>query len=402
MAKTNPTARVKGRKIRVAHACAADRTAWGGLRAQLLGLKKVGYDVSVVCAPTKFGQKLEDLGIHVISVDISRSMTPFRDLISLWQFYQVFRKGNFDIVHTHTPKVSLLGQMAAKLAGIPVIIDTVHGFYFHDDMKCLNKTFYILMAKVAAKFSTRILSQNPEDIETAVKLGICKRDKIKLLGNGVDLSKFDPARFDADFKRRKRTEIGVPENAIVVGIIGRLVKEKGFVELFEAMQNIMSANDKVWLVIIGREDPEKSDCISADTFKAYGISDRTQYLGLRYDIPELLFCCDIYTLPSWREGFPRSAIEATAMGLPIVATNIRGCRQVVEDGIDGLLVPLKDTGALTSAIKNLIADERRRLKMGRAGYEKARREFDEQNVCKIVLDTYKQLLTKKHSLSRSI
>jgi len=159
----------------------------------------------------------------------------------------------------------------------------------------------------------------------------------------------------------------------------------------------MSANDKVWLVVIGLEETQKKDRISIDTFAEYGIEQRLCHLDFRDDIPQLLACLDIYTLPSWREGFPRSAIEAAAMALPIVATNIRGCRQVVEDGVNGLLVPLKDVPALTSAIRKLIADEQLRLKMGRAGYEKSRRKFNEQNVCKIVLDTYKQLLDKKNA-----
>jgi glycosyltransferase involved in cell wall biosynthesis len=261
-------------------------------------------------------------------------------------------------------------------------------------MKPLVRRFYVAMEWIAAKCSTIILCQNPEDIETAVKLGICKYNKIKLLGNGVDLSIFDPFKFDDEFKHRKRSEIGVPENAVVVGIIGRLVKEKGYLELFEAMRDIMARNKNVWLVIIGPEEPEKSDRISPDTLAEYNITSQTCWLGDRYDVAELLACCDVYTLPSWREGFPRSAIEAAAMRLPIVTTNVRGCRQVVEDGVNGLLVPLKNIDALTSAIKKLIEDQQVRQKMGQAGYEKARREFDEQNVCRIVLDTYKQLLEK--------
>lgn len=402
MDKTNPTARVKGRKIRVAHACAVDRTAWGGLRAQLLGLKKVGYDVSVVCTPTKFGQKLEDLGIHVIPVDISRSMTPFRDLISLWQFYRVFRKGNFDIVHTHTPKVSLLGQMAAKLAGIPVIIDTVHGFYFHDDMKYLNKTFYILMAKVAAKFSTRILSQSQEDVETAINLNICSSAVIRRLGNGLDLNRFNRARFERDLRIKKRNELGIPSDGLVVGIIGRLVREKGYLELFEAASKLAKKGYNIWLMVIGDEEPQKSGAVHASDAERFGISGRTVFCGRRDDVDELMTAMDIYALPSYREGYPRSVLEASAMSLPVVATDIRGCREAIVDGVTGFLVPVRNASGLENAIEKLINDDQMRLKMGRAGYEKARREFDEQNVCKIVLDTYKQLLTKKHSLSRSI
>ncbi len=384
--------RFNGKKIAIVSSI--DFTLRVLLAGQIKAIQRKGFEVHGVCSRGQDFQMLREMGVLMFSVRIKRSISPFSDLVALWRMYRYFKRQKISIVHTHTPKASLLGQLAAKLGGVPIIVNTIHGFYFHEHMKPLARRFYVAMEWIAARCSTMILSQNPEDIETAVRLGICSRNKIRLLGNGIDLSRFDPARFDSDFRREKRQEIGVPDDAIVVGIIGRLVKEKGYLELFGAMQRIMAGNDNVWLVVIGPEEPEKADGISAHTLREYGIETKTRWLGSRDDISELLACCDIYSLPSWREGFPRSAIEATAMRLPIVATNVRGCRQVVEDGVNGLLVPLKNIDALTSAIKKLIEDQQVRLKMGQAGYEKARREFDEQNVCKIVLDTYKQLLEK--------
>jgi glycosyltransferase involved in cell wall biosynthesis len=315
-----------------------------------------------------------------------------RDLVSLYRLYKLFKSQRIDIVHTHTPKCSLLGQLAAKMAGVPIIVNTVHGFYFHDHMKPMLKRFYVLMEKIAAKCSDMILSQNPEDVDTAIRLGICKPDKIKMLGNGVDLGKFNPRRFDGKCKSGKRKEVGLPEDAIVVGIIGRLVKEKGFLELFEATQQLISKHDNLWLVIIGPEDTEKPDHISGQTFRKYGIESRTVWLGKRDDIPELLMACDIYCLPSWREGFPRSAIEAAAMGLPIVTTNIRGCRQVVDDGVNGLLVGLRDAESLRESLCKLIDDGDLRKRFGEAGYRRARTEFDERRVCENVLETYGEFM----------
>lgn len=364
--------------------------------AQLKAAQKAGYDVHCVCTEGPNFPFLRSCGLKMHPITVKRSISPFSDLVTIWKMARFFKRENITIVHTHTPKAGLLGQLAAKLAGVPIIIHTLHGFYFHDNMKPLLRRFHIVLEWISARCSTRILSQNPEDIQTAVKLGICKSDIIRLLGNGVELSKFAPARFDDEFKKNKRAEIDVPQDAIVIGIIGRLVREKGYLELFEAFKNIIAQHDNVWLVIIGPDEPEKSDrIISGDTFAQYGIANRTRWLGSREDIPELLACCDIYTLPSWREGFPRSAIEAAAMALPIVATNIRGCRQVVEDGVTGLLVPLRDSGALASAIQQLVNDSELRRKMGQAGYKKARREFDEKEVCQIVMDTYRKLLEKK-------
>ena len=214
------------------------------------------------------------------------------------------------------------------------------------------------------------------------------------MGNGVDLEKFNPDRFDNYLNIQKRTEIGIPTDAVAICIIARLVKEKGFLELFQAFNEIMKNFKNVWLVIIGPQEPEKNDRISASTFKEYGIEKRTIYLGSRDDIAEILSCSDIYTLPSWREGFPRSAIEAAAMGLPIVATDIRGCRQVVENGINGVLIPFNDSNALKKALLKLINDSELRAKMGKAGLQKAKKEFSEDKICQIVLDTYKLFLDK--------
>jgi len=385
---------IKNRKIAIV--AAVDMTFKVLLMAQIEAALKLDYDVYGVCTEGDFFDYLCQQGIKMHAVTIKRSISPFSDLVALWKMYRFFKKEKIDIVHTHTPKCSLLGQVAAKLAGVPVIVNTVHGFYFHEHMKPLVKSFYIAMEWMAAQCSTVILSQNPEDIETAIKLGICKRDKIKLLGNGVGLSKFNPVRFDNEFIKNKSSEIGVPENGVVVGIIGRLVREKGYLELFEAFKHIMSKHDNVWLVIVGPEEPEKADRISAETFKEYGIESRVRWLGGREDIPEILSCCDIYTLPSWREGFPRSAIEASAMSLPIVTTNIRGCRQVVDDGINGVLVSLKNADELEKALTLFIEDEGLRKRMGVAGYNKAQEEFDEKKVCQIVMDTYEELSSRRY------
>ncbi len=378
--------------IKLAVVTAIDATMVGLVGAQLKAAKEAGFEVHGVCSEGPNFQKLREKGIIMKAVRIKRSMSPLSDLVSVWKMCRYFKREKIIIVHTHTPKGTLLGQLAAKLAGVPIIINTAHGFCFHEQMKTWPRRFFRVLYWFAAGCPTFIITQNPVYIDTAARLGIGKPDRVKLLGNGVDLAKFEPARFDVEFKKNKRKEIGVTLEATVVGIIGRLRQEKGYYELFQAMKSVMDKYQKVWLVIIGPEEPEKADRVPADAFKRYGLADRTVWLGKRPDIPELLACFDIYTLPSWREGFPRSAIEAAAMSLPIVATNIRGCRQVVDDGVTGLLVKLHSVEELAEAIIKLVNDKNLRRQMGRLGYEKSRREFDESKVCRIVIDTYKNLL----------
>ena len=379
--------------IKLAVITAVDITMSGLVLAQLKAARDRGYEVHGVCTEGSNFPSLREEGIQMHGVTIYRKMSPFRDLKTLWKLYSLFRCERFSVVHTHTPKVSLLGQLAAKLAGVPVIINTVHGYYFHENMKPLPRLFYTAMEWIASRCSTFILSQNPEDVETAIRLRIAHPGKIQVLGNGVDLNHFDPLRFSEADRVRKRQTIGIPPNAVVVGIIGRLVREKGYLELFQAMKQLMDHHENAWLMIIGIEEPEKADRISGHTFKEYGIEERTKWMGecRKEEIPGLLACCDIYVLPSWREGFPRSAIEAAAMGLPVVATNIRGCRQVVEHETSGLLVPLKDVKALTQALCRLLESQDLRQRMGQAGYEKSRKEFDEGRICEIVVETYDRL-----------
>jgi len=380
------------RKIRVVHICAIDWTVQVMLKQQIIALQKEGFDTCAMCTAGPYRKGLEQSGIDIIPVEIRRSMTPLRDLKTLWQIYRSIRKEQFDIVHTHTPKVSLLGQLAAKIAGVPIIVNTIHGFYFHDDMPSMKRTFYVLMEKIAAKFSTGILSQNQEDIETAIRLKICKPESIKRLGNGIDLKHFCRSRFSKESRTEKRQEVSLPPDAFVVGIVGRKVKEKGYIELFHAVSLLAKNNHNIWLLAIGPEEPEKEDAVSMSDAKFYGIDDRVVFLGHRGDIANLMMTMDIFVLPSYREGYPRSLMEASAMALPVVTTNIRGCREVVVDGETGMLVPVRNAQSLAQAIDTLVDNKSLRLDMGARGRQRAESTFDEQNVFKIIRQLYKQLL----------
>ena len=148
----------------------------------------------------------------------------------------------------------------------------------------------------------------------------------------------------------------------------------------------------IWLLAIGPEEPEKEDAVSMSDAKTYGIGDRTIFFEHRRDIADLMMTMDIFVLPSYREGYPRSAMEASAMSLPVVTTNIRGCREVVIDGETGLLVPVRNTKSIAQAIDKLVNNKSLRLDMGARGRQRAESTFDEENVFKIIRQQYKQLL----------
>jgi hypothetical protein len=181
---------------KIAHVSTVDMALRYMLLDQLLSLQESGYEVHGISAGGPNMDFVERAGIAVHDVPLTRRITPLADLRALLALYRVFRREKFALVHTHTPKAGLLGQLAAKLARVPVIVNTVHGFYFHENMPRWQRAFYILTEKIAARCSSLILSQNREDMATAIREGICKPEAIQFLGNGIDVRQFDPRQVD--------------------------------------------------------------------------------------------------------------------------------------------------------------------------------------------------------------
>jgi glycosyltransferase involved in cell wall biosynthesis len=382
-------------KIKVVHITAADISLTYMLLNQLRSIQQEGYEVLSISSPGTEVPKLEAAGIQHIPVPITRNFTPPADLLSLWRLYRIMRREKFTIVHTHTPKPGLLGQLAAWLAGVPIVVNTLHGFYFHDLMKPAWRRFYTLTEKIAACCSDVILSQNREDIQTAIQKGICSPHKIKHLGNGIDIGRFNPANVDGGLLSCKRRELGLADDVLMVGFVGRLVVEKGIVDLLQAARIVREQVVNVRFLIIGPVDREKPDALTPAVAQEYGVADACIFTGLRQDMPELYALMDVFVLPSHREGFPRSPMEASAMGVPCVTTDIRGCREAVKDGCNGVLVPLGDTQTLAATIVDLLTDRAKARRMGQAGRQMALERFDEQLVFARVKAEYARLLKAK-------
>jgi glycosyltransferase involved in cell wall biosynthesis len=359
---------------------------------QLERIRNEGYDVVGVSAAGPDVAEVESRGIPHFAVPMTRRFTPFADLRALVALTRLMRRERFDVVHTHTPKAGLLGQLAARLSGVPVVVNTLHGFYFHEGTKPIPRRFYIWMERIAAKCSDTILSQNKEDMATAMEEGIAGPELLRWLGNGIDIARFDRTRFSDATLSALRRDVGLDEGASVVGFVGRLVQEKGILDLLEAARTVSAAVPSVQFLIIGPYDEEKPDALRPDVAERYGVADRCRFLGMRHDMPELYALMDVLVLPSYREGFPRAPMEASAMGVPAVVTDIRGCREAVEHGENGLLFPVGDADALASAVIELVKDDDRRSRMGAIGRKMAEERFDEQKVFERVLREYERLL----------
>jgi lipopolysaccharide/colanic/teichoic acid biosynthesis glycosyltransferase/UDP-N-acetylglucosamine:LPS N-acetylglucosamine transferase len=389
------------KKVKICHVAAVDITVKFLLQEQLKFLVKEGYDVSVIYSEGRWKKEMEAYGIKVKNIKITRKITPISDLISLIKLFLYFKKEKFDIVHTHTPKPALLGQMAAKFAGVPVIVNTVHGLYFQKNSSFLKRKFYILTEKIGARFSTLIFSQNKEDIQTMVEEKIANPQKIKYLGNGVDIERFNPLKFSEDFVSSKKRELGIEEGLKVIGTVGRLVKEKGYFELFLAFKKVLEKFPRTLLLVIGPKDFEKNDAfLPEDLIKECGVENNVLFLGERLDVEELYPLMDIFVLASYREGFPRTIIEAMASGKPVVATDIRGCRDAVENKYTGILVPVKNRDKLAEAIINLLSRPAEAKKMGENSRKKTEKEFDERLIFDRIKEGYKSIICHRKIKSR--
>jgi glycosyltransferase involved in cell wall biosynthesis len=377
---------------KVAHVTTVDSSLRYLLLNQLERIRAEGYDVVGVSATGPDVEAIEARGIAHFAIPMTRRFTPLADLRALLALVRLMRRERFDVVHTHTPKAGLLGQLAARMSGVPTVVNTLHGFYFHEGSPPITKRFYVWMERVAGACSDVILSQNREDIATAVRERIAPAERLKWLGNGIDIHRFDRSRLEAASLDALRTSIGIPADALVVGFVGRLVEEKGILDLLEAFRGVAREIPSARLLVVGPYDTEKPDALRPEVAERYGIADRCHFLGMRDDMPELYALMDVLVLPSYREGFPRAPMEASAMGVPTVVTDIRGCREAVVHGENGLMYPVGDAEALRAALIELLRDERKRAKMGEAGRAMAEDRFDEQKVFDRVLNEYARLL----------
>lgn len=340
-----------------------------------------GYDVSVVSHPGNWLTHDTTLpnGIPVKIIPFNPSITPIADLKTLLRLVAYFRQQRFDIVHTSTVKPGLLGRLAARLTGTPVIVHTYRGLYLHDQMSPAQARFFINLEKLGTACCDLILSQNKEDIQTAIQTGIAPADKVVYLGNGIDISQFNPQKITEDQRQAKRASLGINPGEPVIGYVSRPVREKGVYEFLEAARILKSRGVQARYLTTGSPQPEKKTAVSlTDLLREYGLEDEVMLLGHRSDIPELLSLMNVLVLPSYAEGIPRILMEAAAMARPVVASRARGNIEVVEDGKTGILVPVRDGQALAEGILKVLSDPQQAEEMGRQARLRALSHFDER------------------------
>lgn len=380
--------------MKILQICAIGATAEKLLLPQIDYFLKRKLSVEIACSPGVEVEQLQQQGYIVHPIQIDRKIDLVSNLKTIYQLVNLIHQNQYDLIHVHTPIAAVLGRIAAKLAGVKRIIYTAHGFPFHDQSSTSQYRFYFTVEKLCAPLTDLILTQSYEDFITAQKSGLCPPTKVRYLGNGVDIERFNRNRLQPS-NQIIRKSLGIPEGSLIIGTVGRLSRKKGSGYLIEATAKLLPDFPNLHTLIIGGElstDPEPFQAEIVEQISTLGIENHVTLTGYRDDIPELLSLLDIFTLPTFtHEGLPRSILEAMAMNLSVVATNIRGCREAVIHEKTGLIIPPQDSEKLAAALGKLLLNPELRREYGQAGRQRIEAEYDERFVFQRLEEYYQEL-----------
>jgi glycosyltransferase involved in cell wall biosynthesis len=337
-----------------------------------------GHEVVGGCAEGPLLDAVREEDFRVIAIPFVRRLSPIAHLLAFRELVAILRAEKPDLVHAHMPISGFLARLAARIAGVPRIAYTCHGFLFnYATSSPPRRALSLVMEWLAGRVTDVFLTVSEAEARDARRLHIAANAQAVL--NGRNPTVFKP---DAQARERVRAELGVLPGRVVIIAVSRLVWHKGYPELAQAMAHLPGA--ELW-VVGTRLDTDRGPDIAA-LLRGAGLGHRLRLLGYREDIPALLAAADVFVLPSRFEGLPMSVIEAMLVGLPVVATSVRGPAEQVIDGVTGLQVPPADAPALAQALQELVNNDTLRRSMGEAGRISALERYDEAKVLARTLD----------------
>jgi glycosyltransferase involved in cell wall biosynthesis len=355
-------------------------------RSLALALKDAGHDVLLLSPDGPYGEKLRALGLRWQPLPMDRrSLNPLREALLLLRLVRLLRRERPDVVHGFTIKCAVYGSLAARLAEVPARVNAVAGmgYVFISDApkaRLLRPLVRALMKLALGGRNARLILQNPDDVALFEQARLVDPAHVRLIpGSGVDTTRFapDPAC--------------VPGPRVRVLLPARLLWDKGLAEYVQAARLLHERGVPVDLLLAGDPDPGNPAAVPEATARSWVGEGLLDWLGHVDDMPALLRSVDIVALPSYREGLPKGLIEAAASGCALVATDVPGCREVVEHEVDGLRVPVRNAVALADAIARLAQDAGLRARLGAAARAKAIARFDERIVVRDTMAVYREL-----------
>lgn len=328
---------------------------------ELQRLDKEHFELHLVCkekgpltqAATKLGTS-----VHTIP-SLTRNISILHDLKAFWELYVLFKREKFDIVHTHSSKTGVLGRLAARIAGVPQIVHTVHGYAFPAAKSTRSRWLYIMLEKLGGMCSDHLVCLHDQDRDIAIdKLNISK-DRIKVIPNGVDTEFFRPPSSKEKDEIRKKLEIS--KESIVVGMVGRLWEQKNPQLLLEASIKLIKDSKQHCIIFVG--DGELYEEMLSEV-KKLGLDNNIRFLGWREDTNIILRCFDVFSLPSKWEGMPLAILEASSSGLPSVVSDIPGNNHLIKHNVNGVLFDSEDVVSLYKQLSYISSNVECRLRMG--------------------------------------
>jgi glycosyltransferase involved in cell wall biosynthesis len=368
------------------------------IKQQIEHLAAHGADVVVITSPGPELQRI-DWGprLRHLPLRIPRSFDPVRDPLALFELTGMLRRGRFDIVHSTTPKGGLLAAIAGRLAGIPLRVHTFTGQPWVTLRGPMAQVARLADRAIGA-LDTHCYADSASQRQFLIASGVARPEKISVIGDGsiagVDLMRFDPGRFSPAQRAATRMALGISEQSKVVLFVGRVGVDKGVMEMLEAFHAALAAGIDADLVLVGPFDPPAGpeNAVSVSPLLRH---PRIHHVGYTDTPEDYMAVADLICLPSYREGFGTVVIEAAAMGVPTLGTDIYGLRDAVADGVTGVLVPAKDAQTLTEKLKSLLAAPEELARLGRAARARAQKLFDARVVNDKVVDEYARLMKGK-------
>lgn len=354
-------------------------------------LQAEGYEVVAVSAP---GDTLSEIrereGVRTVEVPMERRISPLKDLRSLWRMIRVFRKEKPDMVHSITPKAGLLSMIAAKICGIPVRVHTFTGLVF-PTATGLKQKVLIMTDRLTCACASHIIPEGEGVKKDLVDYKITKKP-LKVLGygniRGIDLEYY---KTDISEVQQEASRIRKPDVFTFI-FIGRLVRDKGINELVKAFVRLNREKPKTRLILVGSEE-QNIDPLDIMTIDAVKENDSIEAVGRQSDVRPWLAASDALVFPSYREGFPNVVIEAGAMGLPSIVTDINGSREIIIDGKNGIIIPSKDEDALYNAMKRFVDNPEDVANLAKEARPLIASRFEQGFVRQCLKDYYKEIAT---------
>jgi len=365
------------------------------LKGQHRFMSQNGFDVlGVSSSGNALNEVAQNEKIAVYTVEMTRIISPLKDIKSLWSFYKLCKRERPAIVHSHTPKAGIVGMLGAKLAGVPIRLHTVAGLPL---MEATGRKRRLLdfVEKLTYSCATKVYPNSKGLYDFILENNFTAEEKLKVIANGssngIDTTYFSAQAITQEQIITLKTGLGIHENDFVYVFVGRLVGDKGINELISAFSNLKPETLNFKLLLVGPFETEL-DPLLPKTISAIESNPNIISVGFQADVRPYFAISDCLVFPSYREGFPNVVLQAGAMGLPSIVTNINGCNEIIEEGINGLIIPPKDIMALQNAMISLLEDKNVYKNLKNNARQMITSRYEQKLVWEALLEEYRRLL----------